>query len=142
MKKVLISLCALLCMNCYYEENADVTIQIDNNSSRDLHISFFPNKFTHSDLGVTYFYKDVSVKKGESVSLIIEFRYKQKFGPHNDVWYGPYPSRNIEKIIFSETGTGEIIKEANNIRELIIPIPGVKKYFFEITDELLNAKGE
>ena len=148
MKKLLILLICFLgmvCMNCYHEVNNDITIKITNNSSQDLHISFYPNSFTAEDIGpykeqVTVKFKDVNVKKGESFLLIAEFRYKQNsFGDHLSVEYY-FDIGRIEKIIFSKMYTGELIKEVYNIREIMIGDYGSKSYFLEITDELL--KGE
>jgi len=141
MKKLLVFLICFLgmvFMNCYHEVNSDVTIKIDNNSSLDLHISFFPNTFTKDKVGVTYKYNDVNVKKGESVSLIVKFRYKEKsFGYTESAYIGPL-SNDIQKIIFSKMDTGELIKEEDNIGEIILSGGGFKLYFLEITDELLT----
>ena len=131
-----------LVLACYYEENADTEIKINNNSSQDLHISFYPNIFTHKDVGVTFQFKDVNVKKGESVSLMVKFRYQEtKYGPHNDVYIGPFPNDNIKKIIFSKMDSGELIKEVYNIFEIIKEVD-FELYTFEITDELLSTEEE
>ena len=141
MKKVLICFLGLVLMSCYEEVNNDVTIKIDNQSSQDLHLSFSPNVFTHSRVGVTYKYNDVNVKKGEAVLLIVEFRYnRNKTGVHEDAFFAPH-LREFEKIIFSKMDTGELIKEVWR-DELIIRGNGRTFYSFEITNELLNTQGD
>ncbi|MCL2410968.1 MAG: hypothetical protein FWC97_04920, partial [Treponema sp.] len=80
MKKLLVFLICLfgmVLMSCYEEVNNDIEIKIVNNSSLDLHISFYPNTFTNTRVGVTYKFSDVNVRKGESVSLTVKFRYNQ-----------------------------------------------------------------
>ena len=144
MKKALILLICflgLVFMNCIYDDiNNDITIKIDNNSSFDLHISFYPNTFTDGKVGVTYKYNDVNVKKGESVSLIVKFRYTRKSTLFIEpVTFAPIPNRDIKKIIFSKMGTGELIKEViRNYDDNSIISSGIKNYTFEITDELLT----
>jgi len=136
MKKLLIFLICFLgmvFMNCYHEVNNDVIINIDNNSSLDLHISFSPNTFTNDKVGVTYKYNDVNVKKGESITLIVKFRYKEKsYGVTQSVYIGPIFGDDFQKIIFSKMETGELIREIY-ILELIFYY-GV----IVITDELLT----
>jgi hypothetical protein len=148
MKKYLFltALCAIGLCSCYYEVNNDEAIKINNYSSQDLHISFYPNTFTFDDITyndkVTVHLKDVNVKKGESFLLVIKFRYKEKrFGDHILLKYF-INLNDIEKIIFSKMGTGELIKEALNINDLIITDDVLDFYSFDITDELLNTEGE
>ena len=147
----LICFFAFLCMNCdkekemdgYIEFNLDVEIRIDNNSSMDLHISFYPNTFTSKYRRVTYIYNDVCVEKGESVSYIINFKYYEKYGEYYyDVYDGPHPDIEVKKIIFSKMDTGDLIKEVDNINKLIIRLGSVLNYFLEITDEILSTQGE
>jgi len=140
-KKVILIICFLgmVFMNCYHEVNNDVTIKIENNSSLDLHISFFPNTFT-KDKGGTYKYNDVNVKKGESVSLMVQFRYKEKsFGDTGSIFIGPIFPDDIKKIIFSKMDTGELIREVL-IGEVYFQNFKFHRYVIVITDELL--KGE
>jgi hypothetical protein len=149
MKKYLFltALCAIGLCSCYYEENADATIKISNKSSQDLRISFYPNTFTYDNIGsynekVTVNLRDANVKKGESFLLVVKYRYKEKsFGTHNSIRYFINLS-DVEKIIFSKMGTGELIKEAFNFRDLLIRGSGLDFYTLEITDELLNTEGE
>jgi hypothetical protein len=143
MKKTLFltALFATVLCGCYYEVNSDVTIKIDNNSSQDLHISFYPNTFTNDCVGVTYKYKDVDVKKDESVSYIVKFRYNEKkIGDSESAIIAPM-IHHIEKIIFSNMDTKEFIKEVS-FHELNIYSNDFYFHKFVITDELLNTQGE
>ena len=148
MKKILIFLICFLGMifiNCYYEVNNDIEIKIVNNSSQDLHISFSPNTFIFDDIGqynekITVKLKDVNVKKGKSFLLIVKFRYKQNnFGDHISIKYN-IDIGGIEKIIFSEMDTRELIKEVDNKGLIKEDYSYRNNYTLEITDELL--KGE
>ena len=144
-KKLFFLICffGLVFMNCYNEKNLDITIKIDNNSSQDLHISFYPNTFTNHGVGVTYKYNNVNVKKGESVSLLVKYQYKERIFT-SDEYKGPEcPRSSIQKIIFSKPGTGEIIKEVYNsydggFGDSIFNTSGFNSYFLEITDGLLT----
>jgi len=147
-KKLLLSmLCVIglsLFLACWREEiNSDIEIKIVNNSSMDLHITFYPNKFTNDEVDATYKFSDVTVNKGETVSLIVEFRYIYTYRPfvgNPSVYYGPYLG-GIQKIIFSKPETGEQIKEVDKIPGLFKPLKNYD-YILEITDELLNLQGE
>jgi len=133
----LICFLGVVFMSCYEEINNDLTIRIDNNSSLDLHISFSPNTFTARN-GITYKYNDVNVRKGESVSFIVRFRFKQYYGVvYEDVWIGPVFTDDIQKIIISKMDTRELINEVY-INELILRSDGLNKLIIEITDELLS----
>ncbi|MCL2400863.1 MAG: hypothetical protein FWC91_14110, partial [Defluviitaleaceae bacterium] len=106
------------------------------------HISFYPNTFTNTRVGVTYKFSDVNVRKGESVSLTVKFRYNQRI--YFDIataWIGPNPFL-IQKIVFSKMETGELIKEVKR-NGLIKPVsPGFLLFTLEITDEILSIQGE
>jgi len=136
-------------MDCYYEVNNDITIKITNNSSQDLHISFYPNIFITHEIGpykekITLEFKDANVKNGDSFLLVIKFRYKvNNFGNQVSIGYG-FDLGGIEKIIFSKMDTGELIMEVKNVYGLIIEQfpPRGKSYLLEITDELLGIEGE
>jgi len=128
-------------MNCVCEVITDITIKITNNSSQDLHISFYPNTFT-SKIGVKYKFNDINVKKGDSFSLLVKHRYKRNCTDDIvGISYGPYIDL-IEKAIFSKPDTGEIIKEVYNIADYIITVQYARYFTMEITDELIRTDGE
>jgi len=116
--------------SCDY--HTETKINIENESSYDLHIAF----------GADYHqsqYKEIEVKKNEAFSFIIE-----GFGAAA----APNSNSDVKKIIFSNLETGEVIKEVNNNKlfELTwckgrnwVGLPAHEAhYLLKITDELLS----
>ena len=116
----------------------DGYVEIDNQSSQDLHVSFYPNKFSKSNT-INYSYPDITVKESEITSFIIKCRdIGQENHFHLHAYYGPFPNYDIREIIISKMGSNELIKVVKNYRNNLF----TNFSRLTITDELLSTEGD
>ena len=67
---ILICFTGLVFTSCFEEQRYRYTfIKIDNYSSQDLHIRFYPNYFSRGD--VTWWYKNIDIKKINQSHLLL-----------------------------------------------------------------------
>jgi hypothetical protein len=111
-------------------DSANYTIiDVVNGSSYDLHIKFIKSRKAFSSADI-----DIDVKKGETGT----FNLYKHMGPNSPL----DPNYEIEKIVFSNLDTDDIIKEMvnNNLFRFLNSSgsPKTDYYILEISDDLFE----
>jgi hypothetical protein len=117
---------------CVMSDNEAITdIKLINESSNDLSISFEINSSYSPNDG----YAGISVRKNTSFSFSIRTGDGGKSPPARN------PNKEVVKIVFSNSDTGEVIKELGNNKKVFKFLFSEELhdwYELKITDELLQ----